>query len=123
MTRRPLHGLIIQDIDTWVVTGTAPYSYEPVVIYEQKRSFIATERWTPFMEDQSNYAALSILAARIGVPWYVLYFQKGVRITDDSPVRVFEFLAVMPEYRWRDVHITALEFYRRWPYPFSRVAA
>ena len=76
--RRNLPGrFVIQDLDTWALAlSDSARDYEPLVLIELKRSYISSEKWTPFRADLPNYMALYRLAQRARLPLWIIYFTK-----------------------------------------------
>lgn len=112
LTRR----FVIQDVDAWALAISDPRAdYRPVALIELKRSFIAVDTWRPFAADRNNYAALLELARCAGVPFFVVYFEKGVPIVDETPLAVFRLEAAVPEYRAYRKVMRGRDFAGRFP--------
>lgn len=108
--------IVIQDIDAWALVVSTS---EPLALIELKRSSIPPEAWMPFAADQPNYVALLALARRANLPLWVVYFQMGQPITDDSVFALFELHEASPEYDGIRRLITAADFAKRFPYVFG----
>jgi len=113
-------SLVIQDLDAWALSvNDATDDFRPVALLELKRSSIAPAAWRPFEEDRPNYAALLTLARAAGVPVYVVYFQMGQPIEDDSLFHVFHLTDAVPSFHGRRKLMRADEFAARFPHPFE----
>lgn len=110
---------VIQDLDSWAIL-VSDRSYEPLALYELKRSWLLPSQWRPFPADRRNYASLQRLAELAGIPFYAVYFKKGHEIGDETLFHVFRFSEVVPEYRGRRSLMTARTFASRFPYPLAQ---
>lgn len=111
---------VLQDIDTWaLVWADSQTNSEPFAVIELKRSFYASEKWTPFKADAPNYMALFKLAKKAGLPLWIIYFKKDEVITDKSLLHIFNIKdvnsAASPWMRYDEQLITAKEFKERFP--------
>jgi hypothetical protein len=121
--RSALPGCVIQDIDAWAIIASDPDTYEPLALFELKRSFATPDQWSPYPEDRPNYASLATLASRAEIPFYVVYWQKGNPIEDETPFRVVMFTEVSPEYHGVAKIMSAAEFAERFPYPIRTLVS
>lgn len=112
-------SLVIQDVDAWAIVASDPESFEPLALFELKRSRIAPADWRPFPADRRNYASLQRLAELAGIPFVGVYWQAGSPITPTTLFRVFDFTEVAPEYRGRARLMRAGDFAARFPYPLG----
>lgn len=118
--RKNLPGrFVIQDLDTWaIIISDSKDGYNPLFIVELKRSYIHPQRWSPFLQDLPNYAALHKLAVRSKLPLVVVYFQKDRVIEDDSEFAIFKIAKVDVDnskiYFDKKI-LTAREFIKRFP--------
>lgn len=113
-------SLVLQDVDAWAIVASDPHEFEPLALFELKRSTIPASEWRPFPADRRNYAAMRRLAERAGIPFYGVYWQAGAPITSSTVFRVFEFSTVVPVYDGRAKLLSAGVFAERFPYPFGR---
>jgi hypothetical protein len=120
--RDALPRCVIQDLDAWAIVASDPESYEPAALFELKRSSAAPEAWRPYAADRANYASLDMLARRAGIPLFVVYWQKGRPIDDETLFRVTRFSDVVPEYHGRAAIVSAQTFAERFPYPLVELA-
>lgn len=87
--RLPGH-FVLQDLDTWVlVWADGSATAEPFALVELKRSYVAPSDWSPYEADKPNYLALFRLARKAGLPLWIIYFQKGKPIEDDTLFHIF----------------------------------
>jgi hypothetical protein len=114
--RRALSACVIQDLDAWAIVAS-DFDYAPLALFELKRSHRSPLTWRPYPDDRRNYAALHALAERADIPFYVVYWQKGYEIDDDTMFSVFQFDQVVPEYHGRMIYLPASDFARKFPYP------
>lgn len=112
-------NLVIQDLDAWAIVASDPTSFEPLALFELKRSHIPAPGWRPFPADRRNYASLQRLADRACIPFVGVYWQAGKPIEPATLFRVFEFETVVPEYRGRARLMRADVFAERFPFPFG----
>jgi hypothetical protein len=108
-------SIVMQDLDAWGIVASDASTAEPTALLELKRSSFEPERWRPFEEDRPNFVSMFELARRAEIPFYIVYFQKGVSIEDDTMLHVFLLTQVEPEYHGTRRLLTAAEFKRRFP--------
>lgn len=114
--RDNLTGCVIQDIDAWAIVASDADTYEPAALLELKRSYYHPADWMPYEADRPNYASLHALAVRAGIPFFTVYFQKGVEISDLTIFRISRYTTVYPDWRGRTTLITAQEFAATFPH-------
>lgn len=107
--------IVMQDLDAWGVVASEGATAEPTALIELKRSSFEPERWRPFDADRRNFVSMFELARRAAIPFYIVYFQKGVEITDTTKLHVFLLTQVEPEYHGSRRLMTAAEFKQRFP--------
>lgn len=116
---------VLQDLDTWaLVWSDSSKDYEPFALVELKRSSFEPRKWTPWKEDLPNYMALMKVAKKAKLPLWIIYFQKGVTISDNTPFRVFLVENVTSGSDWisyKDKIMTAKEFRDSYPNIFKGV--
>jgi len=115
--RRALLNFCMLDLDGWAILVAEKTTPTPVALFELKRSFLPPDEWRPFAADRHCYESLAELARRARIPFYGVYFQKGQPIEDETPLRVWTFDAIAPEYVERAEVMTAAMFALRFPYP------
>jgi hypothetical protein len=108
-------SIVMQDLDAWGIVASDASTAEPTALLELKRSSFEPERWRPFEADRPNFSSMFELARRAEIPFYIVYFQKGVTITDTTKLHVFLLTQISPEYHGTRSLMTAAEFKRRFP--------
>lgn len=108
-------SIVMQDLDAWGIVASEGSTAEPTALIELKRSSFEPERWRPFEADRQNFVSMFELARRAAIPFYIVYFQKGVEIIDTTMLHVFLLTQVEPEYHGTRRLMTAAEFKQRFP--------
>ncbi len=80
-------ALTVSDIDLWKVDSEG----NPLKFYELKRSFIALDRWAPYVDDYRNFKLLHAVAVRAKMEFKILYNLRTKNPWHDDATRLSVF--------------------------------